>query len=322
MRVPGVVAGVSAIALAALLVASPASAATLPSGQRITTVGLDDSGQDPQDQFFVSSPADAVSTPVGTPQTLWPVEAVDVKDDGIGWALQTQQTDGGPIPVLRPADANTGILGPGVPVVASDDSQLSECRGLAMLPDGTLIAGCNSFNGDVVTFGHIGYLATDGTFTNNIQFEDEATLDVRAIAYDPVTQTVWAFGVMPQDGDIAVGMQIIPGGFWNTGESYEMTNIIESADFDRDGQLFAVIDQEAGLPHLGTVDQTDGTITEDIGVFTSEGAEVSMRAITVWGKAALPATGPASVVPVGLGAALLLLGGAVFVALQRRRLAA
>jgi hypothetical protein len=303
------------------LIASPASAATLPSGQRISTVGL---LENPDEQFFDVSPADASSTGYGAPQALWPVEALDVNDDGIGWAIQTQSGGDGSIPVLRPADANTGVLGPGVPIVPTDgELDLDECRGLAMLPDGTLIAGCVDYGDGGVMFGYLGYLSTDGSFDENMTFEDEAVLDVRAVAYNPVTGELWAFGPMPGDSDIPVALQFTATteGFWNVVTTVVTPNIVESADYDRDGQLFGLILVDEDFPHLATIDPAAGTITQDIGIPAAGGEEVSMRSITVWGKPALPATGPAEILPIGLGTALLFLAGAAFIAtgrIQRR----
>lgn len=320
MRARGVlavVAGVSSVALATLLVASPASAATLPSGQKISAIGL---LSVPNEQFFDVNPADAVITGFGESQALWPIEAIDVNDEGIGWAIQEQDSGQGLIPVLRPADANTGTLGPGVPITPADDSiELNECRGLALLTDGTLIAGCVDLGENGVLFGYLGYLSTDGVFDDNVTFEDEATLDVRAVAQNPVTGELWAFGPMPQDGNDPVALQFTATteGFWNVVTTIEVPNIVESADYDRNGQLFGLILVEGDFPHLATVDPAAGTITEDIGEPTNDGEVSSLRSLTVWGKPALPATGPAEVLPLGLGTALLFLAGAAFVATAR-----
>ena len=66
-RALGLLAGTAAVALATLTVASPASAATLPPGQRITIIdSIDDAG--PQEgPFFEVDPADAAATP-GAPE--------------------------------------------------------------------------------------------------------------------------------------------------------------------------------------------------------------------------------------------------------------
>ncbi len=69
---------------------------------------------------------------------------------------------------------------------------------------------------------------------------------------------------------------------------------------------------------LGTADPTSGAV-DQISVYSfitgPEGPQV--RALSVWGKEALPATGPVEIVPIGLGTALLLLAGAAFVATSR-----
>ncbi len=93
-----------------------------------------------------------------------------------------------------------------------------------------------------------------------------------------------------------------------------------SADYDRDGQLFVLIAQE-GPQVLATFDPSTPGIVEEVGEVMWEDEPQLTQALTVWGKEALPATGPAEIVPIGLGTALLMLAGAAFVAtgrIQRR----
>lgn len=66
---------------------------------------------------------------------------------------------------------------------------------------------------------------------------------------------------------------------------------------------------------MATLDPLTGT-SSFVGYYTPATAEGEpVEDLTVWGKAALPATGPAELLPAGLGAAGLLLAGAALVAM-------
>jgi hypothetical protein len=321
-RLFSVVAGTAAIALATLLVASPAAAlpATLPSGQRITTTNNIDSNEGIFTQSYEASPADASTTLVGPLQDLHIVEGIDVNDDGIGWAVQTANVDGVFIPVLRPYNANTGLLGPGVPIEPDDDFNINDCRGIDLMTDGTIVLACNNFTGDAVTSSHLGTVTPDGTFTSLATTSGEDVIDFRAVAFDPKNSALWAFGRDFGGTPVEVLVDISSPTNWVLDDPLDMDNIVESADYDRDGQLFVVFLVTLDFPHLGTHIAGDPEIN-DIGNFTQGDTEIGMRSITVWGKPALPATGPAEILPIGLGTALLMLAGAAFIAtgrIQRR----
>src|ERR1044071_2680318 len=75
---------VGAVAVASMFAAAPASAATLPTGQKITVI------DQWTDQFYNVNPANAESAPFGTAVALAPeIEAVDVDDAGLGYAIGT-----------------------------------------------------------------------------------------------------------------------------------------------------------------------------------------------------------------------------------------
>ena len=80
---------VVAVAAASVFAAAPASAATLPDGQRITII------DSIAWQFYEASPADASLTAVGTgvPDELY-LTGVDVDDDGHGFAMATDYSEG------------------------------------------------------------------------------------------------------------------------------------------------------------------------------------------------------------------------------------
>ncbi len=91
MKKPRLLAGAivtGAVAITSLFAAAPASAATLPLGAKISVVNWYDA------QYYEASPVDAAITPVGTPTWLGAyenVEAIDVDDDGKGYALTVTQ---------------------------------------------------------------------------------------------------------------------------------------------------------------------------------------------------------------------------------------
>src|SRR4051812_47924639 len=123
------------VAVASVFAAAPASAATLPAGQKITVIDSWD------DQFYTVNPADALASPTGTPAPIdQVVTGVDVDDNGSGYAVATQTYSGGGaivevyLPFSRAldgyvdggyvyrADANTGKLTDGKPVLIAADS--------------------------------------------------------------------------------------------------------------------------------------------------------------------------------------------------------
>ncbi len=310
-RIPSILGGTTAIALASLLVASPASAATLPDGQKITIVEAADGQVD--GQFFEVSAADAASTPVGVSNNVY-VTGLDVNDDGLGFAIG--QLDS--VTMIWPANANTGVLGTPVPVVPNvGPGVLDNCGGLDLLPNGQVVASCTEHLNQTLT-ERVGVLdPTTGILTPDVSLTGDAFVEFIALAYDAVTDVLWGFS--RQGNDPARSFIIDLDGGTATPQA-PLDTPAWAADFDRDGQLFVAVytGGEIDVPRLATADPTTGAIAE-VGIFVStvtDAALIFVHSLTIWGKA-LPATGPAEIVPIGLGTALLFLAGAAFIATSR-----
>lgn len=312
----GILASSTAIALSVLFVASPASAATLPEGQRITVIEVGDT--ETTGLFYEVNPAAAASTPVGTPNGV-ETTGIDVNDDGLGYVLgYAESAENGYQPALWPADANTGALGSGVEITLAG-AVLDECNGIDLLPDGTIIIACEE-DGDGSDIEHVGPVTPDGVFTPAISLSTDAGgVEFIALAYNAVTGVLWGFA--PVDGFASFTIDLAGG-------SYDLVEFMDenvyAADFDRNGQLFVSTDvpfaNEFSLPALATVDPAVGAFTI-VGPYvstTTTAALIFVEALTVWGKPALAETGGvADVLPVTLGSALLLLAGAAFIATAR-----
>ena len=121
--IAGLIAG-TAIVIASMFGAAPASAATLPAGQQINTVEVFSA------QMFKVSPTDASRTTVGAGTGVQRVVGMDVDDSGKGWAIQNNvPDDGADSCVLFKADAVAGTLLDGLTLSIGDDDNLV-CGGL------------------------------------------------------------------------------------------------------------------------------------------------------------------------------------------------
>jgi hypothetical protein len=314
--VPAVIAGATAIALAGLLVASPAAAATLPDGQRITVIENFFPEVGPiANTYYDVSPADALSTQVGSPGGAV-VTSFDVNDAGVGYGTGTVppgDNQVGSVPILYPTNAATGVTGAGVTIDPVDaDILITECPGIDVQPDGTIFLAC-LYAPDNVVNSYLGTVTPGGAFTVffNSQVEEDVSIDFTALAVDPTTGVLWAFAF---------------DDFWavdRSGDPWSLGNIngtdfmpILGADFASDGQLFITTFAESP-DLLATLNLTTAVVLV-VEAF-NDGVDTlgNVEAITVWGKKALPATGPADVLPLGLGTALLFLAGAAFIATSR-----
>lgn len=322
MRLPralGVLAGTTAIAFATLVVSAPASAATLPPGQKITVAdgNFVEVGPDAV-QLARANPADATLTPVGSP-TGATATSIDVNDDGHGYGtgvvlnLETQNEN----PVLYKVDANTGVISDPVPIIPTDpEITITACNGIALLPNGEIILACADLS-DGVLGSWIGVVTPAGAFTW-FYSNDEAGNPAQswgALAYDATTGELWVFGF--PDGPAAFLVDRAGG---TLGEPVWLDGPVYGADFDREGQLFATTDDadDDFFSALATVDLELGDVV-NVNVFTIGGEPAALvSGLTVWGK--LAATGSVSeVAPVAIGSALLLLAGAAFIATSTRR---
>jgi hypothetical protein len=312
-------AGIAAIALATLLVASPASAAILPDGQKLTTVVqfLDDPDVT---QMFNTSPADAASDAIGAADGPFILEGIDVNDDGHGYAVQTELGIVTNEPILWVADANTGVFSDPVPILPTVDITITSCAGIDLQPNGEILIACFNYqNTDFVQNSYIGVVTPAGDFTPFVTdgVNSAPLVAFDALAYDAVNGELWAFGsVFDVEDGFTPNSYVVDRAAGTLSAPIPMDEPMLSADFDRGGQLFVMYSPGESLPVLGTAIASDGSIVE-IGVPTTGGDEITARALTVWGKPGLPATGPAEILPIGLGTALLFLAGAAFVATSR-----
>ena len=334
-------------AIASLFFAAPASAATLPAGQKITVVDTNTW------QFSHASPVDATLTPYG-PAPVIPfeeyVEAVDVDDDGRGYAFSTWYEYTEPVecgeeePECEPAfgyftpfgatlyvaDAAAGKLSSGIRVEVMTDPEDPEswewaesCLAIDY-SGGTILAACNIYGDDGPDTAYIGQVDPDTArlYPDTI-VSGEDFVELQAIAKNPKTSTIYGFGT-----DHGVFILTLEEGPLMGPGSIEWA--VTAADYDRDGVLWvsayypqgqadrALLPGEQGL---AIFDPETGEFPFDA-VWTEP--EAVIFALTVWGKETLPATGPAPAAPIAAGAAGLLMLGSLLAAgaLLRRRAAA
>jgi hypothetical protein len=324
---------VGAVAVASLFAASPASAATLPAGQKITVLNQFD------DQFYTASPVDASLTAVGIPDTIAGcVEGVDVDDNGLGYAIASDvpffsfesgcNGDEGALPAaVFPADANTGLLGAGVQVTLDlglDGLRDADNCSAIDYTDGVVTAACMIIVSEEFAVTFVGTLdPATGLMQPDFAFDggELPFLYVTAIATDPITGELYLFTVeaVPEGGFFF--------GIYTIDEVNGLDPITETrapvwgADFDRGGQLW--VSTQDGGPALATVALADGDFSF-FEFYTLGGAEYQswIEPLMVWGlPPTLPATGPANSTVLGVGAAVFLLVGAILAAatIARRR---
>jgi hypothetical protein len=320
---------VGSVAVASLLAATPAFAATLPSGQTITVIDYFEEAA----AFFEASPADATLTSVGDDTDLFEDElsAVDVNDDGLGYAISNYSSDGFES-TLYEANANTGTLtNPQTIVLDFGDVQTDadSCSALDYT-DGVLMAICFEFINDDQSIAYWGTLDTDAAegeawLTPIYQFDDDQQtfeyLPFVSMAVHPVSGIVYA--VANSDGWQLFTLSEDEGATFVT----DMDSPAFGLDFDRGGQAWVTTIVEVGdeqqVSALATLNLVDGSnpFVEAMSSGGNEFEEPFIQPITVWGAApppaeepVLPATGAEHATALGLGAAILLLGGALFAA--------
>lgn len=322
------------VAVASVFAATPVAAATLPSGQRITVIDyLDEEGAS---YFYEASPVDASLTQVGSAQfpEVYDLTALDVDDDGYGYALGNTDIEGG-VSLLFAADANTGVLSNPLQIRIDLLDVMVDAEYCSALDytDGIITAICYESDGEN-WYGYWGILdpaAAPGEAWLDIlyEFSGEAYLYFESMAIDPTTGIVyatsnsegyWLYTLSEDAGATAVtAMDRAAYGF----------------DFDRDGQAW--VTSTAWMPGgegevqyvvLATLDLTDGT-NPFLAPFNEGGVSWGLpivQPITVWGSApevpVLPATGPEGSLALGGIAAGVLLAGAILAAatlIHRRR---
>lgn len=306
---------VGAVAIGSVFAAAPASAATLPSGQQITVI---DSFEW---QFYEASPVDASLTAVGAmvPFESDYITGVDVNDDGIGYAVATFDEGGG---YLYNADANTGTLSNDILITFNFGDvfpDADECTAIDYT-DGVIVAACQLYGDFDATYVGTVDPAT-GVLTPIVELAGvEDFLYITAIAIDPISGLFYAvaydFEAIPQY--TLWTLDEVTGATFVTG----LSRAAFGADFDRDGQLWVTSEVAIGggefppvFPVLATLNTTDGT-NPFFEPFTLAGVplDIFIDPITVWGKEALAETGVTQNPAVGVGAAAILLFGALMAA--------
>ena len=312
------IAGSAAIALASLVVASPAVGATLPTGQQITMIDQFQDPGDGQGQFYTVNPADAKAAPYGA-VTNQLTNGVDVNDEGQGWAIG--QVGDGLVATLWKANAVTATLTDPKPIAFASGAPLEKCDGIDLLPDGRLLISCiEDAGGEVPLVSHVGFIDGTGVFTPVASWSGQEFQIFFALALNPVTGVLWGFG--PFDGPYSFTIDLDAGTYERIAPTIWYAY---GADFDSSGQLFVTTDVQVGEnfhPALGVLNPVTGVYVErQAYVNTVTGNyPIWSNSITVWGKPALAATGSTGselVLPIGIGSALLLLAGAALIATAR-----
>ena len=324
-RVLGILAGTTALALATLVVASPASAAKLPDGQKATIVEqTSDSGTG---QFYDVNTDTGASSPFGTAAGR-SIEGIEVGDDGLGVAIGLADFgDIGTHPAMFTANANTGVLSAPQLILLNGEDTLDACEGIDLV-NSTYIISC-VLSGDGAT-SYVGQLdPATGTFTPFLTLSGESYLQFQALANSTKTATLWGFALV---GGVSTAYQLDLEN--DTATPFgEFVEPVVGADFDRDGKLFVstytqATDPEIDLPAIALADPATGVVT-DVHLYVDSSnntALIDVHTLTIWGAPGLAATGTTGtdILPIGLGSALLLLAGAAFIATARmnRRVAA
>lgn len=328
----------AAFVVASVFAAAPASAATLPPGQKITVVDQDTW------QFSTADPNTAALTPstgVNDPGEDEQITAIDVDNKGLGFAFSTTyetipgvpdpQNPNDPVfPTIEPAgaalfkaDANTGLLSDGMKLsILWGDTEYNadECTALDY-SGGQVIGVCYDWEFDMA---FIGVVDTDGAVLNATSaLFGLGFIYFTAIAKDAVTGVIWGFSDFKDNGYAwTITLDGVP-----PVSKGDLDVVVTGADFDSSGQLWVQAKMRPEAPALVIGPGTDGLATLDLTTFSLPfsaqwlDVEYVPGGITVWGEA-LPATGPTDSAPLWLGAAAFLLLGAILAvgASSRRRI--
>ena len=324
---------VGSVAVASLFAAAPASAATLPAGQKISVADTNTW------QFSNASPVDATLTPTGTP-AVHPVteyvEGVDVDDSGLGYGITTTWlwTEAPEVPddceqnpqqegcepffpqeypagaTLYKADANTGVLS--APIVIQiqtgplDEPSIDPAESCFAIDytGGKILASCNFYgDGDSAWIGYID--PATGILLPETELYGEDFVEFQAIAQSPLDGTIWGFQgytayVISLDNEPADEIGGVAMTIW-------------AADFDRDGHLW-VSAYRPEAPAERVIEEGEeglALLNLDTGEFDFNAAysdpEAVINSLTVWGV--LAATGSSfNPAPAVAASGVLLLG--------------
>lgn len=316
-----------ALTITSLFAAAPASAATLPPGQRITVIDYVDGSAYSYDANPETAVLTAVRGPLGIGQDE--IAAVDVNDDGIGYALANYYSDGD-FSTLFEYDANTGLFGEAYDMVLDfgDVTTGADYCSALDLTGGVLMAICyDDVEGtDVGYWGIVTLLPEESValLAPIYQFDNDEYVYFDSMAVNPVDGLVYAVGYPFEEPPTLYTLSQDAGATVVT----EMEREAYGLDFDRSGQAWVTTWTEypavEAISALATLDITNGTnpFIAGMTVFDEVLPDPLVQPITVWGHApVLPATGPTGLsVPIG-AAALLLLAGTVLagVTVLRRR---
>jgi hypothetical protein len=329
---------VGSVVVASMFAAAPASAATLPAGQKISVIDNVDA------QFYNVSPATAIATPVGTPTPIaTEISGVDVDDAGHGYAIATlfeyeepegDEQFGDRFPSegwLYQADANTGALSDGKQIRIDDGGNdpvwANECTAIDYTA-GVITAVCYTYGN--VRIGYVGTIDASGaeavlTADTFLWEQDGTDIYFTAIAIDPTDGTLYGFSLtftnhiwtITLDGADPVKVSEDSIGY-----------TVAAADFDRSGQLWLSVVPtivpsalNASIYQLATFDFAALEVVP-VDNFASEDpyAIAAPTALTVWGV--LAATGSAMSIAPAVAASGVLLLGAILAAgtmMLRRR---
>lgn len=190
------------------------------------------------------------------------------------------------------------------------------CHGLDLSLDGRWYTSCQDNEGNV----YVGWVdPVTGDYTALDWYNSD--FYITEFATDPITGTIWAF--VSERDEAFFALDILDPETGSLFSTQTLDKRVWGADFDRDGTLFVTswFSDGEGVDYaeLNTLTVGDGVFTV-IDVVTDEGValEDDRMPLTVWGRVpALPVTGAGDALPVGFGAALLLLAGAAFVVMRR-----
>ena len=314
----GILAGTTALALATLVVASPASAAKLPDGQKATIVEA--YPEESTGQFFDVNTDTGASAPFG-PGEDRRIEGLEVADNGIGAGIGIVDFgDPGTRPAVFTVDANTGVVGAPQIILLNGEVPLDVCEGIDLV-NSTFIISC-VLSGDGST-SYVGQVTpATGEFIPFLTLSDQSYLQFQALANSEKTATLWGFALV---GGVSTAFVLDLEN--DTATPYgEFVEPVYGADFDRDGKLFVstltqLVDPEIDIPAIALADPIAGTQT-DVRPYVNTAtttALIEVPNLTIWGAPALADTGATGtdILPIGLGSALLLLAGAAFISTAR-----
>lgn len=318
-----------------LLLAVPASAATLPPGQGITIV------DSYSWQFYGADPANAALTADGAPHDFPPnappeeLTGIDVDDVGAGYAVGSVDTEAEQQGYVYTASAADQTVASPLPVkfVFIGEQDATRCDGIDYT-GGEVWVACSFHLEELAQVAGVNY-----NFIGPVNLEDgmmtivgDLTEDneelVTAIARDPITGILWVFSTNPV-GPIHNVFTLDES---NQALDYQFSTAqsVSGADFDSGGQFWltthtppplAAAAPTAPYFELATMSLADGTFPFWAGMtIGGSPAGVWLKPITIWDKPPiLPATGAAPPLPLVAGAAVLFLAGAVLLARQPRR---